>query len=88
MASSLMFSLQALLTRHEQYILDSEKERKAMAAQIESLEVEKQALERRNANAIEENRTLLDQLESLNTAVAESDTQVTNLQATLRSTST
>ncbi|KAI5359638.1 hypothetical protein Slin14017_G105400 [Septoria linicola] len=76
----------ALLTRHEQYILDSEKERKAMAAQIESLEVEKQALERRNANAIEENRTLLDQLESLNTVVAESDTQVTNLQATLRST--
>ncbi|CAK1357469.1 unnamed protein product [Cercospora beticola] len=76
----------ALLTRHEAYIQDSEKERKAMAAQIQSLEVEKQALERQNANAIEENRSLLDQLESLNNAVADSDTQVTNLQTTLRST--
>ncbi|KAM3425430.1 hypothetical protein BST61_g7376 [Cercospora zeina] len=76
----------ALLTRHEAYIQDSEKERKAMAAQIQSLEVEKQALERQNANAIEENRSLLDQLELLNNAVADSDTQVTNLQTTLRST--
>ena len=84
--ASLIFSLQALLTRHEAYIHDSEQERKAMAAQIQSLEVEKQVLERRNANTIEENRTLLDQLESLNSAVAESDTQVTNLQSTLRST--
>ncbi|EME82969.1 uncharacterized protein MYCFIDRAFT_35878 [Pseudocercospora fijiensis CIRAD86] len=76
----------ALLVRHETYIADSERERKAMAAQIESLEVEKHTLETQNAKAIEENRNLLDQLESLNGAVAESDTQVTNLQATLRST--
>ncbi|KAF2211797.1 hypothetical protein CERZMDRAFT_121438 [Cercospora zeae-maydis SCOH1-5] len=76
----------ALLTRHEAYIQDSEKERKAMAAHIQSLEEEKQALERQNANAIEDNRSLLDQLESLNNAVADSDIQVTNLQTTLRST--
>lgn len=86
MAASLTFALQALLMRHEAYIHDSEKERKAMAAHIQSLEIEKQVLERRNATTIEENRTLLNQLESLNTAVAESDTQVTNLQATLRTT--
>ncbi|KAF2170162.1 hypothetical protein M409DRAFT_19768 [Zasmidium cellare ATCC 36951] len=76
----------ALLMRHEAYIADSEKERKAMTAHIEMLETEKKELEQKNANAIEENRNLLDQLENLNGAVAESDTQVTNLQATLRST--
>lgn len=81
-----MFSLQALLMRHEAYIADSEKERKAMTAQIESLEIEKSTLEDKNATVIAENRTLLDQLERLNGAVAESDTQVLNLQATLRST--
>lgn len=84
--STLTFSLQALLVRHEAYIADSEKERKEMTAQIETLESEKRALEQQNASAIQENRGLLDQLESLNGAVAESDTQVTNLQATLRST--
>lgn len=84
--SSLMFSLQALLMRHEAYIADSEKERQAMTAHIETLETEKKELEEKNASAIEENRNLLDQLENLNGAVAESDTQVTNLQATLRST--
>jgi myosin heavy subunit len=83
---SLMFSLQALLVRHEAYIADSEKERQSMNAHIESLENEKKMLEERNATVIEENRDLLDQLESLNSAVAESDTQVTNLQATLRTT--
>lgn len=84
--SSLMFSLQALLMRHEAYIADSERERKAMTAHIEELESEKLALEKKNATAIEENRNLLDQLETLNNSVAESDTQVTNLQATLRQT--
>ncbi|KXT05253.1 hypothetical protein AC578_8384 [Pseudocercospora eumusae] len=76
----------ALLVRHETYIADSERERKAMAAHIESLEMEKHTLESQNAKAIEENRNLLDQLESLNGAVAESDTHVTNLQATLQAT--
>lgn len=84
--STLTFSLQALLVRHEAYIADSEKERKAMTAHIEMLESEKKELEQKNARTIQENRGLLDQLESLNGAVAESDTQVTSLQATLRST--
>ncbi|EME46721.1 hypothetical protein DOTSEDRAFT_70652 [Dothistroma septosporum NZE10] len=76
----------ALLMRHEAYIADSERERKAMTTQIESLESDKKELETRNATVIEENRNLLDQLENLNNAVAESDSQVTNLQATLRAT--
>ncbi|KAF2770260.1 hypothetical protein EJ03DRAFT_310939 [Teratosphaeria nubilosa] len=77
---------QALLLRHETYIQDSERERKAMTAHIEMLEVEKHQLEKKNASVIEENRELLDQLESVNNAVADSDAQVTNLQATLLST--
>lgn len=84
--STLTFSLQALLVRHEAYIADSERERKEMTAHIETLESEKRELEQRNASTIQENRGLLDQLETLNGAVAESDSQVTNLQATLRST--
>ncbi|KAK5131790.1 hypothetical protein LTR08_000545 [Meristemomyces frigidus] len=84
--SPLMFSLQALLMRHESYIADSEKERQAMTAHVGTLETEKQALEKKNATVIGENRTLLDQLEAINSAVAESDTHVTSLQATLEST--
>ncbi len=84
--SPLMFSLQALLVRHESYIADSERERKAMTAHIEMLEAEKQALEKSNATVIEENRNLLDQLEAVNSAVSESDAHVVNLQATLQST--
>lgn len=84
--SPLMFSLQALLMRHETYIADSEKERRAMMAHIETLEMEKQTLEKKNTAVIEDNRGLLDQLEAVNNAVAESDAHVTSLQATLQST--
>jgi len=81
-----MSFLKALLVRHETHIADSERERNIMMAQIESLEAEKQMLEHRNAAVTEENRSLLEQLEAVNNAVIESDTQVTNLQATLLST--
>jgi hypothetical protein len=84
--SSLMeFSLQALLVRHEAYMADAEKERKEMMLQIEELESQKHGLQKTNESLVTENRTLLDHLESINNAVAESDTQVTNLQATLQS---
>ena len=83
--SPLIFSLQALLVRHESYIADSERDRKAMSTHIEMLEAEKQTLEKRNATVIEENRSLLDQLEAVNTAVSDSDAHVVNLQATLHS---
>ncbi|KAK5171118.1 uncharacterized protein LTR77_004262 [Saxophila tyrrhenica] len=84
--SGLMFSLQALLVRHESYIADSERERREMTAHIGMLEKEKQVLEKKNATVIEENRNLLDQLEAVNSAVSESDAHVVNLQATLQST--
>jgi chromosome segregation ATPase len=56
-----------------------------MLEHMMSLELEKQDLEARNAHMIEENRRLLDQLEQLNTAVAESDSRVLSLTECLRS---
>ena len=53
---------------------------------METLEFEKHALEVQNQMAIEENRKLLDHLESLNTAVADSDTNVRDLTETLQTT--
>lgn len=84
--SSLMeFSLQALLVRHEAYMADAERERVDMAAKIEELEGDKHGLQKSNEGLVDENRTLLDQLEAVNNAVAESDTRVASLQATLQS---
>jgi hypothetical protein len=83
---SLTFSLQALLVRHEAYVADSERERKQMTSNIESLEQEKLELEQKNAETIKANRDLLDQLDQLNTAVANSDAQVQALTDTLHST--
>lgn len=83
---SLTFALQALLVRHEEYVADSERERRQMTATIESLEQEKLALEQRNAETIKANRDLLDQLEQLNDAVASSDAQMKSLTDALHST--
>ena len=82
---SLTFALQALLARHESYVADAEKERMDMLECIDHLEQEKRMLETKNAQAIEENRKLLDQLEALNTAVLESDTKILSLTDALRS---
>jgi hypothetical protein len=82
----LTFALQALLIRHEAYVEDSERERRHMTATIENLEKEKLELEERNAETIRANRDLLDQLEQLNEAVADSDAQVKALTDTLHST--
>ncbi len=76
---------QALLVRHEEYVADSERERKHMMATIERLEEEKLELEANNAQCIKANRDLLDQLENLNEAVADSDAHIEALTDTLRS---
>jgi hypothetical protein len=84
--SSLMeFSLQALLVRHEAYMADAEQERLDMMGRIEELEGQKTGLQKTNETLVEENRSLLDQLEALNNAVTESDTRVLSLQSTLQS---
>jgi hypothetical protein len=83
---TLTFAIQALLIRHEAYVADSERERKQMLERIESLEQEKLDLEAKNAQTIKANRDLLDQLESLNDAVSNSDAHIQALTDTLRST--
>ena len=77
---------QALLVRHEEYVADSERERNYMMATIDRLEEEKLELEASNAQSIKANRDLLDRLEHLNEAVADSDAHIQALTDTLRST--
>ncbi|KAI1207382.1 uncharacterized protein F4807DRAFT_435583 [Annulohypoxylon truncatum] len=76
---------QALLARHEAYMADAERDRTELTARIEQLEVDNKELEARNARTIEENRNLLDQLETLNTTVVDSEGRITSLEATLLS---
>jgi hypothetical protein len=86
MYGTLTFALQALLIRHEAYMAEAEKTRLDMGARIEGLETNKKKLEADNAKTIEENRALLNQLEDLNTQVADSENQVKSLEASLQST--
>jgi chromosome segregation ATPase len=83
---SLIFALQALLIRHESYVADAEQDRRRMEQKVHRLEQEKRDMEARNKENVEENRRLLDQLEALNTACAESEMKVLSLTELLRST--
>ncbi|KAL3422533.1 hypothetical protein PVAG01_06689 [Phlyctema vagabunda] len=83
MPQPLTFALQALLARHEQYMVDAEKERLEMGAKIEKLESDKKALAAQNVKNVEENRSLLSQLEGLNCTVGETETHIKALEATL-----
>lgn len=81
----LTFGLQALLARHESYMADAERDRLELTSRIEQLEMDNKDLEAKNARTIEENRTLLDQLESLNTTVSDSEAHIKSLEASLLS---
>ncbi|KAI4249757.1 MAG: hypothetical protein L6R40_000546 [Gallowayella cf. fulva] len=83
---SLTFALQSLLARHEAYVIEAEEERRRMAASINRLQCDKEELDAVNTRIINENRSLLDQLEDLNRTVATSDTHIQSLNATLQST--
>ncbi|RCI12751.1 hypothetical protein L249_0524 [Ophiocordyceps polyrhachis-furcata BCC 54312] len=76
---------QALLARHEAYMADAERDRLELTDRIEKLERDKQGLEAANADKIEENRSLLDQLEALNSTISDSDTKIKVLEASLLS---
>lgn len=76
---------QSLLERHEAYMADAERDRAQLISRIEQLEMDKRALETENARNIEENRSLLDQLETLNNTVSDSDTRIKMLEASLQS---
>ncbi len=82
----LTFPLQALLSRHEAYLAEAEAERRKMAASIDKLEKDKKEVEAANAQTIEENRYLLDQLEEINGTVANADAEISSLKITLEST--
>ena len=75
----LTFALQALLARHEAYMVEAEEERRKMGASVDKLESDKKELEASNARTIEENRYLLDQLEELNNTVSDADGQIVSL---------
>ncbi|RJE25826.1 hypothetical protein PHISCL_01802 [Aspergillus sclerotialis] len=83
---SLTFSLQALLHRHESYMAEAEEDRQRFLASIEGLEREKRNALTENARIVEENRGLLEQLDGLNQALAESDAHVKVLTGSLEST--
>ncbi|KAL5334836.1 hypothetical protein BJX70DRAFT_391080 [Aspergillus crustosus] len=76
---------QALLHRHESYMSEAEEDRHRLLASIENLEREKRQVQTENARIIEENRSLLEQLDGLNKAVADSDSHVQTLTAALES---
>lgn len=82
---ALTFALQSLLARHEAYMASAERDRVDMQSRIEQLEMEKESLAAENARTTEENHTLADQLELLNTTVADSETRILTLEATLQS---
>ncbi|KAJ6185073.1 hypothetical protein N7519_006374 [Penicillium mononematosum] len=77
---------QALLHRHESYMAEAEEDRHRLVSSIDDLEREKQQVQAENARIIEENRSLLEQLDNLNQAVAESDDHVKSLTVTLENT--
>ena len=81
--SSLTFALQALLSRHESYLAESEAERTRLTTTVETLEAEKVSLQDANQDLVKQNRDLLDKLEALNTSLSDSDTHVKNLEALL-----
>ncbi|KIH87525.1 hypothetical protein SPBR_04608 [Sporothrix brasiliensis 5110] len=76
---------QSLLERHEAYMADAERDRAELFKRIGQLEMDKKELEAENAKKIQENRALLDQLETLNTTASDSDTHIKMLEASLQS---
>lgn len=83
---SLTFALQALLHRHESYMAEAEGDRQRFLTSIDGLEREKRHALAENARIVEENRGLLDQLDGLNQALADSDAHVKTLAETLEKT--
>ncbi|KAJ5810580.1 uncharacterized protein N7503_002798 [Penicillium pulvis] len=77
---------QALLHRHESYMAEAEEDRQRLVDNVDLLEREKREVQAENARIIEENRSLLEQLDGLNKNVAESDDHIQSLTLTLERT--
>ncbi|KAK5994766.1 hypothetical protein PT974_03149 [Cladobotryum mycophilum] len=76
---------QALLSRHEAYMAEAERDRMQLNARIERLEQDKEELEAQNAIKIQDNNELAEQLDLLNHTVSEADAKIRSLEATLLS---
>lgn len=74
---SLTWSLQALLIRHETYVAGAELERTRVNASLIRLETQSRHLESENCRLSDENKSLAQQVEGLNSALIDSDQQVT-----------
>jgi len=83
---SLTWSLQALLVRHEAFILDAEESRLRMTTALNNLEIENKDLAAQNTHLVEENRALLEKVDGLNATINNSDVHIESLTATLHST--
>lgn len=83
-SSGLTFALQALLTRHESYVSESQLEHDRLTAYINHLEHERNSLQTANERVVQENRALLGQLESANASLKDSDSHVKSLEILLR----
>jgi len=83
---SLTWSLQALLVRHEAFILDAEESRLRMTTALGNLESENKDLAAQNTDLIEGKKALLEKVDGLNATITDSDAHIESLTATLHST--
>ncbi|BCR91889.1 uncharacterized protein ACHE_70732S [Aspergillus chevalieri] len=77
---------QALLHRHESYIAEAEEDRRRLLDNIDALERERRQVQSENSRIIQENRSLVEQLDALNNTVADSDAHVNSLTIALENT--
>lgn len=84
--SGLTFALQALLSRHESYVAETQLENDNLNAKIAALEAERTTLQSANEKIVAENRSLLTKLDTLNKSYTESDETVKSLEALLKDT--
>lgn len=64
---------------------DAERDRNELTTRIGQLEMHNKELQEHNARTVEENRSLLDQLEALNSCVTDSESRIKSLEAGLLS---
>ncbi|MCJ1339321.1 hypothetical protein MMC09_004610 [Bachmanniomyces sp. S44760] len=76
----------ALLERHEAFVVEAEKQRVLMLVSIERVDLEKEQLEAVNKQTTAENRSLIEQLESLRSSLSESNAHVDVLEKILERT--
>lgn len=85
-SSGLTFALQALLSRHESFVAESQEEHQRLEAKVANLENERNSLQSANEKVVAENRELLAKLETLNDSCKASDNTVKTLEGLLRDT--